>query len=173
MIVTVMNGKMPLNLMILTLLALLISFALGLTPDADTFSLYTDDIEKISQINLLELFQFLKSEESQQLSFDGTGLRLKAIHFHHRPEHLESIQNGTLVTHDHDERAIGLTVRCPLTGCATLNNYMWNNPAQAENMPFGIICKQIDLFLQPGVQFVSSDRPFHPFDSHSQLNSLL
>lgn len=69
---------------------LLVQIAIGLELTERTVTIQTDDRDQLSKMNISHLFRAMESEESRQLSFDGTGLRLKGIYFHQVPPHMRA-----------------------------------------------------------------------------------
>ena len=78
----------------LTAVTLLASFLSVYARDNNNILIHTDDTEILRNLNIKPILDLTVSTDTRNISFDGTGLKLGGIHFHHSPDSLQLVKEA-------------------------------------------------------------------------------
>lgn len=127
------------KIVLLATLALATTFAHAFqTNKSNIFTLHTDDSEKLSKLNVSFLAPHINMANTSIHSYDGTGLRLKGVLFHYKPQSMINITSkADLNIHDDpDKRALAI---CDMYSCAWGGDVQFQSGYQASLIG-GTVC---------------------------------
>lgn len=89
---------LKLALIVSILLATLVSVFAGNNDDINNnILLHIDDTDILQKLNIKPILDLADYTDTRNISFDGTGLKLGGIHFHHSPASLQVIKEAPAV----------------------------------------------------------------------------